>query len=45
MNNRRGFLIASAAVDAARKKLGFTVTPGEDGSEFKLTIDLKTVKL
>ena len=27
------------------KKLGFTVTPGEDGSEFKLTIDLKTVKL
>ena len=27
------------------KKLGFTVTPGGDGSEFKLTIDLKTVKL
>jgi hypothetical protein len=27
------------------KKLGFAVTPSEDGSEFKLTIDLKTVKL
>jgi len=27
------------------KKLGFIVTPVEDGSEFKLTIDLKTVKL
>ena len=27
------------------KKLGFTVTPGGDGSEFKLTIDLKTVNL
>lgn len=27
------------------KKLGFTVQPGEDPSEYKLTIDLKTAKL
>ena len=27
------------------KKLGFSVAKADDGSEFKLTIDLKTAKL
>ena len=30
---------------ALGKKLGFTVKQGEDASEYKLTIDLKTAKL
>ena len=30
---------------ALGKKLGFTVKQGEDPSEYKLTIDLKTAKL
>ncbi len=30
---------------ALGKKLGFTVSPGADSTEFKLTIDLKTAKL
>ena len=30
---------------ALGKKLGFTVSPGADSSEFKLTIDLKKAKL
>ena len=30
---------------ALGKKLGFTVSPGADSSEFKLTIDLRKAKL
>jgi len=29
---------------ALGKKLGFTISPGADSTEFKLTIDLKTAK-